>query len=237
MPRNSAGSICSPPRDHRTSASTLATREVDSSTTGWYSMPRLAFFDRRPQVRGQLQPADHVRVHVRGEHLDPAAAGVLRPGHGQIGVAQQVLSHVGVGERDADAGGDRHVPARYWNGSAAIAPASRSAMSTISCGPGRALDQHGELVAAPPGDGVVSRHQPAQPPAGLRQHQVPGTVADRVVDGGEAVQVDEDRPGLLGRPDRQVGRAPGLPVLLRAGPWPAPPGRTGSAGRSGRHGR
>ena len=214
MPRNSAGSICSPALVHRTSASTLATREVDSSTTGWYSMPRWpsSIASAGP---GQLQPPDHISVHVRGKHLDAAAASVLRTGHGQIRVAKEMLSHVGVSESYADAGGDRQVQARY--GERLGRDRARQPFGDVDdlLGPGRCLDQHGELVAAPPGDGVVSRHQPAQPAASLRQHQVPGTVADRVVDGGEAVQVDEDGAGLTEvSPDRQVGRSTGSYRIL-----------------------
>jgi len=45
----------------------------------------------------------------------------------------------------------------------------------------------------------VDRDHGAQPPGGLRQHQVTRAVADRVVDRGEAVQVEEDGAGPPGR--------------------------------------
>ncbi len=53
-----------------------------------------AVLDRGAQIGRQLQPPDYVGVHMRGEDLDPAAARILSPGHGQVGVAQQVLGHI-----------------------------------------------------------------------------------------------------------------------------------------------
>src|SRR5260370_16489642 len=45
----------------------------------------------------------------------------------------------------------------------------------------------------------MGRDQVAQPPPGLGEHQVTGSVPDRIVDGGEPVQVHEDRAGLVWR--------------------------------------
>jgi hypothetical protein len=86
------------------------------------------------------------------------------------------------------------------------------------------LDQDGELVAAPAGHRVVDRDDGPQPPGGLRQHEVTRAVADRVVDRGEAVQVEEDDagpPGYRGVTQHVSGalldvravRQPGQPVV------------------------
>src|SRR5260370_234417 len=72
----------------------------------------------------------------------------------------------------------------------------------------RVLDQDGELVTAPARDRVVDRDGGTQPPGGLGQHQVAGAVPDRVVDRGEAVQVekdDADPAGWRGGPQYVAG--------------------------------
>ena len=93
----------------------------------------------------------------------------------------------------------------------------------ISWCAGRVLQQHGELIAAPAGDGLLGGHHRPQPPRRLGEHQVARAVADQVVDRGEAVEVEEDDPGLaLGRGlERLPGallhvgavRQPGQPVV------------------------
>ena len=83
--------------------------------------------------------------------------------------------------------------------------------------------QHRELVAAPPGDGVLGWHDGPQPPGRLGEHQVARAVPDQVVDRGEAVEVEEDDAGQplgrrlerLPRPLLHVGavRQAGQPVV------------------------
>ena len=148
--------------------------------------------DRALQVTGQFQPADHVRVHVRGEDLDTAATAVSGLGHRDIGVAQHEPGGRAVRERDPDACGQGDVPAGHPERRGADGPGHplgdvRDVLET-----GGAVDERGELVTAPAGHSVVRGHDRAEPPGRLREHQVAGAVTDRVVDRGEAVQVEED---------------------------------------------
>ena len=75
---------------------------------------------------------------------------------------------------------------------------------------GDAVEQHRELVAAEPGDGVRRPHGRLQPARDGDQQPVSHLVPERVVDELEAVEVEEEdrgrggRVGALGAPDRLV---------------------------------
>ena len=234
IPRNSAGCTFSPPRDQRTSASTLATRDVDSSTTGWYSMPRLpsSIAARRSAASSRRRITSACMCAANTSTRPPPAS--LARDMARSALRSRWSATIRIGERDADARGDRHVPARHLERLGC--DRHRQPLGDVDdlLRAGGALDQDGELVAAPAGDGVVDRNQAAQPTASLRQHKVPGAVPDRVVDGGEAVEVDEDRPDPL---RARSARRAACRDRARAGPWPVPPGMSGWAGRSARRGR
>ena len=126
---------------------------------------------------------------------------------------------VPAGQGHADAGGQRDIPVGDPERLGGDAPASRSAMSTISC----ALVALSTSTAnsSPPQRATISlrRHRGPQPPRGLGQQQVARAVPDGVVHAGEAVQVDEDRAGLGRRLTGLGGPVDGvLGPLLEVGP-------------------
>ena len=223
-PRNSRGGdhlVAAPPADQRLGPGDARGRQVHDRLV---LQRELAVADGPLQVADDLQPADHVRVHVRGVDLDPVAAGVLGPRHGHVRVAQHEPGRVHVGQRDAHARGQRDLLAGHLErlrGDRADQPLGD--LGHLLDVPG-VLDQDGELVAAPAGHRVVDRDDGAQPPGGLRQHEVTRAVADRVVDRGEAVQVEEDDAGPPGHRgvtqhvpgallDVRAVRQPGQPVV------------------------
>ncbi len=74
---------------------------------------------------------------------------------------------------------------------------------------GELAEQHRELVAPQPGDGVVTPGAGLQPFGHLHQQLVADAVAQTVVDGLEVVEVEEHhrRGGpLLGHPLRHLGQ-------------------------------
>ena len=175
--------------------------------------------DRPLQVARHVKAAYHVRVHVRGVDLDPAAAAVLGPGHGHVRVAEHHAGRAAVGERDADARGQPDVPLGDPERLAGDDAGQPLGQLDDLLGARGVLQQHRELVAAPAGDRVLGGHDGAQPPGRLGEHQVARAVADQVVDRGEAVEVEEDDARDAARP------------TARAPPARAPRRRRGSAGR------
>ena len=59
--------------------------------------------------------------------------------------------------------------------------------------------QHDELVATEPPDGVARPHRPGEPVRDLSQHRVAGGVSVLVVHGLEPVEVDEQQTGAAAR--------------------------------------
>ena len=126
-------------------------------------------------------------MHLRGVDLHPAAAGVLGPRHGHVRVAEHHAGRAVVGQRDADAGGQPDLPVGDPERRSRDDDGQPLGQLDDLLGAGRVLDQHRELIAAPAGDRLLGRHDLAQPPRRLGQHQVARTVADQVVDLGETV--------------------------------------------------
>ena len=69
--------------------------------------------------------------------------------------------------------------------------------------------EHGELVAPEPGEGVGLAQRRGHPAGELPQHEVPGLVAQAVVDGLEVVEVEQEQPHHValaaGGGDRPLG--------------------------------
>ena len=152
----------------------------------------LAGLQRAAQV--QLQGAARLQLLVHGafEEMIGAAPVGLGAVEGHVGLFQQLVGVLAVGGRGghADAGADHHLMALQVEGRGhGLDDASRQTR-----GPGHVLQaglDHGELVAAQAGHGVAFAHAAAQPLGGHAQQGVAQRVAQGVVDGLEAVQVDE----------------------------------------------
>jgi len=179
----------SSPRHQRTSASAPVTREVASSTIGWYCKVSSSRAIAR-QVAGHVEAPDHVRVHVRRVDLDrrrrrpwpwpwprPRCAAPRRAGSRWPARRRRSRSSRSPCRRPGTA-------PRRW-----CLPAVRRARR--SPGSRRVLHEHRELVAPPPRDGLLGWYDCPQPPRRLREHQITRAVPHQVVDRGEAVEVEE----------------------------------------------
>ena len=101
----------------------------------------------------------------------------------------------------------RAMPSR-WNGSLSTARI-RSAASSAPPASAHVGEQHGELVAAEPGDGVLGPHRAGQPVGGDLEQPVAGVVAQGVVDLLEPVQVEQaERDGAAGALGLLAGQRP-----------------------------
>ena len=121
--------------------------------------------------------------------------------HGDVGVAHQlaraVASASAGGDADAGADADRLAAGRHALGERGEDPLGDD---DDVLGPVEAVEQHRELVAAEARDGVGRAHARAQALGDRDQQLVADRVAERVVDGLEVVEVDEqDGDGRLGR--------------------------------------
>ena len=97
----------------------------------------------------------------------------------------------------------RLMPPR-WNGSSR----ARAIWAATARPPrvGVVGEQHGELVAAEPGDRVGGRERALQPPAHLDEQAVAVVVAESVVDLLELVEVHDDERHRFGRARRALQR-------------------------------
>ncbi len=174
-------------------------------------------------VQGGAQPADGLRaaddvgLHLRGVQLDAALSGLLRAVHREVGVAHEGAGgDVGLGEGDADAGRDADLGAaldqiRLGEGDPQpVGDLEDAVLAGGGVAGAVADDERGELVAAEAGRGVPGADGVLEPAGGLDQQLVAGLVADGVVDGLEAVEVDEEHGGA------RVGDSPAGEGLLDA---------------------
>ena len=153
--------------------------------------------ERAAKVAGELQALAGPRVH--GGLVDRRAllALVLGRVHRQVGVADQLLrAHLPVAEGDADAGVHEDVV------SVQVERKFLAFVDAVGHFLGReggigALNQHHELVSAEAGSGVGAAHALGQAQRELAQHLVAGRMAERVVDGLEVVEVDEEDRHLV----------------------------------------
>ena len=153
----------------------------------------LAHIDRAPHVVLHLAAVQHHGLRLGVEALEARLAGHLGLVHGHVGVADQLILVGGAlaGGRDADAQPYREQLA------AGLDRKLEGLHDPLGDGLGGALgvegvvQAHGELVAAEPGDLVLRTHTRAQPVSHAHQQLVADGVAERVVDGLEVVDVDE----------------------------------------------
>jgi hypothetical protein len=147
--------------------------------------------ERSPQLGLQLQTGQRRRVHPRHERRVPVLPAGLGRVHRQVRPSQQVAGYLVRcrTEGDPDAGPDHQLGAlddqrRPHDLEDALGDGMLAVMAHV-------LEEDGELVAAQAGDGV-DRPQALPDPLGhLDQQLVPGGVAEAVVDGLEAVEVQE----------------------------------------------
>ena len=149
-------------------------------------------FDGAAQIVFEREQLQRVRVHRRVEHAMTRFPFGLRAIHRRVRVADHVLGHVVLprAERDADAGGgedfvaaehERHVERRED----ALGHGGR--FERIF----EIVEQHRELVAAEPRDGVAGPDRLAQHAADRDQQLVADRVAEAVVDQLEAIEIEE----------------------------------------------
>ncbi len=160
--------------------------------------PKLVARDRVAQQQLDLQLLLRAVVQVAGEEIDAVAPARLGLVHRGVGMAHQLV-HVGrvVGEhRDADAARDVQLQRldqarRAQRGQQPLRDLQRLAAA------GHAVQQHHEFVAAEAADDIGVADRLAQALRHELEQRVAGLVAERVVDGLEAVEVDEQHRDRL----------------------------------------
>ena len=157
----------------------------------------LAGADRGAQLAEQLQPLGGVRVAVRRVGLD-AGARALGVVHRDVGALDQRV-HVGpvlgaVGDPDAGVQHGRDAVEQERARDRVLQAAGELGGHPAV---GQPAQQHGELVAAEPGERVAAAHDALQARGDLLQQAVARVVPERVVDLLEAVEVDQQQRGGL----------------------------------------
>ncbi len=141
----------------------------------------------------QLQVAAGIGIHGGGVEAEGVAPGALGFVHGDVGVLQQRLDAVAVAreERDAEAG-------RTVDAVALDLDRRRDGLDELACHHGDMVlvrdigQEHDELVAAQARHGVLDAQRLAQPVGHFREDLIADLVAEAVVDGLEAVDVDDE---------------------------------------------
>ena len=145
-----------------------------------------------PQAVEQQHPLERALAHLRREEAVGVLALLLGSVHGEVGVAQQ---RVGVGavlgvDADAGARAERHVVVVGAAGPRqAVEQPARDERRVV--GARQVLHQYRELVAADAGHQVGAAGAGPQPLGHRLQHDVACGVAQAVVDGLEAVEIEE----------------------------------------------
>ena len=160
------------------------------------------------QVGDQLVTLDHSDVHVRVEALHPVLARRLGGGHGDVGVAQQLVGPPsGVAHGDADRRSHLQLVAvdddRLADG---LEQRLGDVLGDARLG---AVEEHPELVAAETGGRVLGTEHLPDATGERDQQLVADGVAEGVVDDLEVVDADEQD----GEPARR--RRPRTPAPSR----------------------
>ena len=152
--------------------------------------------DRRLEIRAQRELRDHGLLHLGLEVAEGVAVGGLRLVHRDIGVAQQLVDRRGwrgepveFHDGDPDAALDRDLAVQPQGSADDLEQLGHDLRD------GRlvrdVLEQDRELVAAQAGSGVALPQRGTQARRDGLQHPVAGVVPERVVDGLEVVEVQE----------------------------------------------
>ena len=154
---------------------------------------KLLLLDGPAQLAEQGQPTGAVLVQRGVEQHEPGV-GLFGRVHGDVGALQQLVGVGGVVGIQGHADAGFHVQAqpleceRLLEGGLQLVGDGHGTLAGGDLG-----QQHGELVAAEPGDGVDLAQRAAQPLADLNQELVAVVVAEGVVDLLEPVQVEQQQ--------------------------------------------
>ena len=169
---------------------------------------QLVVLDRGAQLGEQAEAVGGVGVAL-GRVGGDAAAAALGVVHGDVGALEQpadVRAVLGVeGDADARLELDGHAAERERAPQRVLQPAWPRRCTASR--PGGARDEHGELVAAEPGERVAAPQRGAEALGDLDQQRVAVVVAERVVDLLEAVEVDQQHRGRVVAAQRALGAA------------------------------
>ncbi len=148
---------------------------------------------RGQQLVARRRLGERVRVHLGREREHLSLARLLRPVHGDVGVAHEVVGvHPRAGVRGADADRGPH-PVRPPGDRHRLAEQRDDAMRDLLAAPlVRVLQQHRELVAAQPRGEIRRPHAAADPLGRGDEHRVARGVPGVVVDPLEVVEIEEE---------------------------------------------
>ena len=183
-----------------------------------HQLPQL---DPAAQLGGEHQAVDRVVVLAGGVDLD-GPLGRLRDVERDVGAAQQLVGGGAVvreaGEADAGADVEQDPVDLERLLERGDQPLGDHAAALRAAGAGR---QHGELVAAEAGEQVVAPERGAHAVGHVAEEAVAVGMAERVVDGLEVVEVDQQQRQLLvlgARAGPARGRAARAAAAGSAGP-------------------
>ncbi|CAM5310249.1 hypothetical protein STANM309S_02206 [Streptomyces tanashiensis] len=155
----------------------------------------LAGVEGAAEVTEEAEPVGRVGVALGLVDLD-AGAVALGLVHGDVGPAQQALGVEGVVGEDGDAGAGLQDEGEPVEVERRGELGDEVAGDPLGAGGGVGRGQQdGELVAAEPGGLGAAGQGEAEPFGDLQEQPVSGEVPEGVVDGAEAVQVDQDEGG------------------------------------------
>ena len=153
----------------------------------------VAVGDRVAQIQLEPQPIVPGLVHARVEELVAGLAPGLGVVHGEVGVAEDLLGRRAArgGEGDADAHRDEQLALLEEERPLQLGAeplGHRGDRARVL----HVLEEHGELVAAEPGDGVLRPQADGQPLAESDEELIARAVSEAVVDDLEAVEIEEE---------------------------------------------
>ncbi len=168
----------------------LAGSEVDD---GLITHPQPVLVDGSAQHPLGPQPIDGPGAQVLVEDLGPIAASILGPVEGEIRLLQQTLGAVPGVASDGDPHAGRAnelLVADHERGPPGLD--DPLAQQHRFLGPRQILDDDGELVAAPSGQGVLRPQEGTQALGHLHQHGVADQVPDGIVDQLEPIEIEKE---------------------------------------------
>jgi hypothetical protein len=165
---------------------------IVESHDGLIEHSELAPLDGASEISLELEPAHGVCIHPQMEHCIPGLAMALRLVHGQIGIPQQIVrsAFAWAANRDADTGGNEHIPATEaeWSGKVMEDPVGHQARFLRLS---NTFEKNRELVAAQTGDGILRSQAGLDAPGNRQQELVTDVVSQAVVNQLEIVEVKE----------------------------------------------